>query len=326
MGKIKKIGVLTSGGDAPGMNAAIRAVTRTAIYNGLEVIGIRHGYLGMINANFKPLQAHSVSDTIQRGGTILKTARCEEFRTQEGRKKAYENLRAAEIDGVVVIGGDGSFKGANIFNEEYDIPFVGVPGTIDNDIFGTDYTIGYDTALNTVVQCVDKIRDTASALNRMFFVEVMGAESGHIALYSGIATGAEAIIMPEIKGNARDIRKMLETGNKRKKSSNIIIVAEGDEAGGALAIAERLKPELQDYEIRVSILGHLQRGGSPSALDRVNASRLGNAAVEALLDGQQSVMVGLQNNEIVLVPFRKAVKQHKGLNQHLVDIIDVLNI
>ncbi len=326
MGKIKKIGVLTSGGDAPGMNAAIRAVTRTAIYNGLEVIGIRHGYLGMINANFKPLQAHSVSDTIQRGGTILKTARCEEFRTPEGRKKAYENLRAAEIDGVVVIGGDGSFKGANIFNEEYDIPFVGVPGTIDNDIFGTDYTIGYDTALNTVVQCVDKIRDTASALNRMFFVEVMGAESGHIALYSGIATGAEAIIMPEIKGNARDIRKMLETGNKRKKSSNIIIVAEGDEAGGALAIAERLKPELQDYEIRVSILGHLQRGGSPSALDRVNASRLGNAAVEALLDGQQSVMVGLQNNEIVLVPFRKAVKQHKGLNQHLVDIIDVLNI
>ncbi len=326
MGKIKKIGVLTSGGDAPGMNAAIRAVTRTAIYNGLEVIGIRHGYLGMINANFKPLQAHSVSDTIQRGGTILKTARCEEFRKPEGRKKAYENLRAAEIDGVVVIGGDGSFKGANIFNEEYDIPFVGVPGTIDNDIFGTDYTIGYDTALNTVVQCVDKIRDTASALNRMFFVEVMGAESGHIALYSGIATGAEAIIMPEIKGNARDIRKMLETGNKRKKSSNIIIVAEGDEAGGALAIAERLKPELQDYEIRVSILGHLQRGGSPSALDRVNASRLGNAAVEALLDGQQSVMVGLQNNEIVLVPFRKAVKQHKGLNQHLVDIIDVLNI
>jgi len=326
MGKIKKIGVLTSGGDAPGMNAAIRAVTRTAIYNGLEVIGIRHGYLGMINANFKPLQAHSVSDTIQRGGTILKTARCEEFRKPEGRKKAYENLRAAEIDGVVVIGGDGSFKGANIFNEEYDIPFVGVPGTIDNDIFGTDYTIGYDTALNTVVQCVDKIRDTASALNRMFFVEVMGAESGHIALYSGIATGAEAIIMPEIKGDARDIRKMLETGNKRKKSSNIIIVAEGDEAGGAIAMAEKLRSELQDYEIRVSILGHLQRGGSPSALDRVNASRLGNAAVEALLDGQQSVMVGLQNNEIVLVPFRKAVKQHKGLNQHLVDIIDVLNI
>lgn len=326
MGKINKIGVLTSGGDAPGMNAAIRAVTRTAIYNGLEVIGIRHGYLGMINANFKPLQAHSVSDMIQRGGTMLKTARCEEFKTPEGRKKAYENLKAAEIDGVVIIGGDGSFMGANIFNEEYNIPFVGVPGTIDNDIYGTDYTIGYDTALNTVVQCVDKIRDTASALNRLFFVEVMGAEAGHIALYSGIASGAEAIIMPEIKGDARDIRKMLETGNKRKKSSNIIIVAEGDEAGGAMAIAEKLKDELKDYEVRVSILGHLQRGGSPSALDRVNASRLGNAAIEALLDGQQSVMVGLQNDEIVLVPFRKAVKLHKKLNQGLIDIIDVLNV
>jgi 6-phosphofructokinase 1 len=326
MGKINKIGVLTSGGDAPGMNAAIRAVTRTAIYNGLEVIGIRHGYLGMINANFKPLQAHSVSDMIQRGGTMLKTARCEEFKTPEGRKKAYENLKAAEIDGVVVIGGDGSFMGANIFNEEYNIPFVGVPGTIDNDIYGTDYTIGYDTALNTVVQCVDKIRDTASALNRLFFVEVMGAEAGHIALFSGIASGAEAIIMPEIKGDARDIRKMLETGNKRKKSSNIIIVAEGDEGGGAMAIAEKLKDELKDYEVRVSILGHLQRGGSPSALDRVNASRLGNAAVEALMDGQQSVMVGLQNDEIVLVPFRKAVKLHKKLNQGLIDIIDVLNV
>ena len=326
MGKINKIGVLTSGGDAPGMNAAIRAVTRTAIYNGLEVIGIRHGYLGMINANFKPLQAHSVSDMIQRGGTMLKTARCEAFKTPEGRKKAYENLKAAEIDGVVVIGGDGSFMGANIFNEEFNIPFVGVPGTIDNDIYGTDYTIGYDTALNTVVQCVDKIRDTASALNRLFFVEVMGAEAGHIALYSGIASGAEAIIMPEIKGDARDIRKMLETGNKRKKSSNIIIVAEGDEGGGAMAIAEKLKDELKDYEVRVSILGHLQRGGSPSALDRVNASRLGNAAIEALLDGQQSVMVGLQNDEIVLVPFRKAVKLHKKLNQGLIDIIDVLNI
>ena len=326
MGKINKIGVLTSGGDAPGMNAAIRAVTRTAIYNGLEVIGIRHGYLGMINANFKPLQAHSVSDMIQRGGTMLKTARCDEFKTPEGRKKAYENLKAAEIDGVVVIGGDGSFMGANIFNEEYNIPFVGVPGTIDNDIYGTDYTIGYDTALNTVVQCVDKIRDTASALNRLFFVEVMGAEAGHIALYSGIASGAEAIIMPEIKGDARDIRKMLETGNKRKKSSNIIIVAEGDEGGGAMAIAEKLKDELKDYEVRVSILGHLQRGGSPSALDRVNASRLGNAAVEALMDGQQSVMVGLQNDEIVLVPFRKAVKLHKKLNQGLIDIIDILNV
>ena len=308
------------------MNAAIRAVTRTAIYNGLEVIGIRHGFMGMINANFKPLKAHSVSDTIQRGGTILKTARCEEFKSPQGRKKAYDNLKAAGIDGVVVIGGDGSFTGARLFNEEFDIPMVGVPGTIDNDIYGTDYTIGYDTALNTVVQCVDKIRDTASAHNRMFFVEVMGAEAGHIALFSGIATGAEAIIMPEMRGESRDLRKMIETGNKRKKSSNIIIVAEGDDEGGAIAIAEKLRPDFKDYDIRVSILGHLQRGGSPSALDRVNASRLGNAAVEALLDDQKSVMVGLQNDEIVLVPFRKAVKLHKGLNQHLIDIVDVLNV
>ncbi|NMD01906.1 MAG: ATP-dependent 6-phosphofructokinase, partial [Bacteroidales bacterium] len=219
MGKIRKIGVLTSGGDAPGMNAAIRGVTRTAIFNGIEVVGIRHGYQGLIDANFIPLEASSVSDIIQRGGTILKTARCEAFKTPEGRAKAYNNLKEAQIDGVVVIGGDGSFTGARIFNEEYDLPFVGIPGTIDNDIFGTDYTIGYDTALNTVVEAVDKIRDTASAHNRMFFVEVMGAEAGFIALYSGIATGAEAILIPEIKGEQRDLKKMIEDGNIRKKSS-----------------------------------------------------------------------------------------------------------
>jgi 6-phosphofructokinase len=326
MAKMKKIGVLTSGGDAPGMNAAIRAVVRTAVYNEIEVIGIRHGYQGMINANFKELHSHSVSDIIQRGGTILKTARCEEFRTPEGRKLAYENLKQVQIEGVVVIGGDGSFTGARIFNEEYDIPFVGVPGTIDNDIYGTDYTIGYDTALNTVVEAVDKIRDTASAHNRMFFVEVMGAEAGFIALFSGIATGAEAILIPEIKGEERDLKKMIETGNKRKKSSNIIIVAEGDEEGGAFAIAEKLKDDFKDYDVRVSVLGHLQRGGSPSAMDRVNASRLGHAAVEALLDDQQSVMVGLQNGEIVLVPFRKAVKLHKDVNRDLVALAEILSV
>jgi 6-phosphofructokinase len=326
MAKMKKIGVLTSGGDAPGMNAAIRAVVRTAVYNEIEVIGIRHGYQGMINANFKELHSHSVSDIIQRGGTILKTARCEEFRTPEGRKAAYENLKQAQIEGVVVIGGDGSFTGARIFNEEYDIPFVGVPGTIDNDIYGTDYTIGYDTALNTVVEAVDKIRDTASAHNRMFFVEVMGAEAGFIALFSGIATGAEAILIPEIKGEERDLKKMIETGNKRKKSSNIIIVAEGDEEGGAFAIAEKMKDDFKDYDVRVSVLGHLQRGGSPSAMDRVNASRLGHAAVEALLDDQQSVMVGLQNGEIVLVPFRKAVKLHKDVNRNLVTLAEILSV
>jgi 6-phosphofructokinase 1 len=326
MGKIKKIGVLTSGGDSPGMNAAIRGVTRTAIYNGLEVVGIRQGYAGMINADFIMLDAPGVSDIIQRGGTILKTARCEEFRTPEGRLKAYNNLKSAGIDGVVVIGGDGSFTGARIFNEEHDIPFVGIPGTIDNDIYGTDYTIGYDTALNTVVEAVDKIRDTASAHNRMFFVEVMGAEAGFIALYSGIASGAEAIIIPETNGEERDLIKMIRNGNSRKKTSNIIIVAEGDKGGGAFAIAEHVKDEFKDYDIRVSVLGHLQRGGSPSAIDRVNASRLGHAAVEALLDDQKSVMVGISNGEIVLVSFRRAVKLHKDVNHSLVDLARILSV
>ncbi|MGB4293096.1 MAG: ATP-dependent 6-phosphofructokinase, partial [Bacteroidales bacterium] len=263
---------------------------------------------------------------IQRGGTILKTARCEEFRTPEGRQKAYENLKAAQIDGVVVIGGDGSFTGARLFNEEYDIPFVGVPGTIDNDIYGTDYTIGYDTALNTVIQAVDKIRDTASAHDRMFFIEVMGADAGFIALYSGIATGAEAIIIPEVKGEERDLKKILFDGNKRKKSSNLIIVAEGDEEGGAFAWAEKFKNEYPDINIRVTVLGHLQRGGSPTAIDRVNASRLGSAAVEALLDDQKSVMVGLQNDEIVLVPFSKAIKLHKDVNRDLLTLARILSI
>jgi 6-phosphofructokinase 1 len=326
MGKIKRIGVLTSGGDAPGMNAAIRAVTRTGVFYDLEVIGIRHGFQGLINGNFKPLKAYSVSDIIQRGGTILKTARSEEFRTPEGRRAAYVNLREAGIDGVVCIGGDGTFTGAGIFSEEYDIPFVGVPGTIDNDIYGTDYTIGYDTALNTVVEAVDKIRDTASAHNRMFFVEVMGAEAGFIALNSGISTGAEAIIIPELKGEGKNLKALIETGNRRKKSSNIIIVAEGDEEGGAIAIANKLKDDFKDYDVRVTVLGHLQRGGSPSAIDRVNASRLGNAAVEALLDDQKSVMVGLQNDTIVLVPFRKAVKLHKTISPALLELSNILSV
>ena len=326
MGKIKIVGVLTSGGDSPGMNSAIRGVTRTAIYNGLKVIGIKQGYLGMINGDFMPMESSSVSDIIQRGGTILKTARCEEFKTQEGRQNAYDNMKNAQIDGVVVIGGDGSFTGARLFNEEHDIPFVGIPGTIDNDIYGTDYTIGYDTALNTVVEAVDKIRDTASAHNRMFFVEVMGAEAGFIALYSGIATGAEAIIIPETSGEERDLKKIIEIGNTRKKSSNIIIVAEGDKGGGAFAIAEKVKDDFKEYDIRVSVLGHLQRGGSPSAIDRVNASRLGHAAVEALLDDQKSVMVGISNGEITLVSFRRAVKLHKDVNHSLVELARILSV
>jgi 6-phosphofructokinase 1 len=326
MSKMRRIGVLTSGGDAPGMNAAIRGVVRTAVYNGIEVMGIRHGYQGLIAANFISLNSESVSDTIQRGGTLLKTARCEEFKSMEGRQKAFNNLKEAQIDGVVVIGGDGSFTGARIFNEEYDIPFVGIPGTIDNDIYGTDYTIGYDTALNTVIQAVDKIRDTASAHNRMFFVEVMGAEAGFIALYSGIATGAEAIIIPEVRGEAGSLKAQIAEGNRRRKSSNIVIVAEGDEEGGAFALAERVKEDFRDYDVRVIVLGHIQRGGSPSAIDRVNASRLGNAAVEALIDDQKSVMVGILNDEITLVPFRKAVKLHKDVNRDLVELAKILSV
>jgi 6-phosphofructokinase 1 len=324
MTKFKKIGVLTSGGDAPGMNAAIRAVVRTAIYNNLEVIGIREGYKGMIEKLFTPLWANDVSDIIQRGGTILKTARCKEFMHEEGRKKAYDNLREIGIDGVVVIGGDGTFTGARIFNEEYDIPFVGIPGTIDNDIYGTDYTIGYDTALNTVVEAVDKIRDTASAHTRMFFVEVMGAEAGFIALRSGVATGAEAIVIPETHNEGDKLDELLESG-RRQKASNLVIVAEGDEGGGAYALAEKYKKKYPNYDIRITVLGHLQRGGSPSAFDRVTASRLGHAAVEALTDDQKSVMVGIQNNAISLVPFRKAVKLHKDVSRELLEIAEILS-
>ncbi len=323
MTRIKKIAVMTSGGDAPGMNAAIRAVTRTAIYNKLEVIGIREGYRGMIEKSFMPLWSNDVSDIIQRGGTILKTARCMEFKTSEGRQIAYNNLKEIGVNGVVVIGGDGTFTGARIFNEEFDIPLVGIPGTIDNDLYGTDYTIGYDTALNTVVEAVDKIRDTASAHNRMFFIEVMGAEAGFIALRSGIASGAEAIIIPEVSDEVEKLNHLLESG-RRQRASNIVIVAEGDKEGGAYALAGRVKESYPGYDIRITVLGHLQRGGSPSAFDRVTASRLGYAAVEALMDDQKSVMVGLQNNEIVLIPFRKAIKLHKSVSRSLLEIAEVL--
>ncbi|MBS0011112.1 MAG: 6-phosphofructokinase [Bacteroidales bacterium] len=323
MARINKIGVLTSGGDAPGMNAAIRAVTRTAIYNNIEVIGIKEGYRGMIEKLFTPLWSNDVSDIIQRGGTILKTARCMEFKTAEGRQIAYNNLKEIGLNGLIVIGGDGTFTGARIFNEEFDIPLIGIPGTIDNDLYGTDYTIGYDTALNTVVQAVDKIRDTASAHNRMFFVEVMGAEAGFIALRSGIATGAEAIIIPEVTDEVEKLNHLLESG-RRQRASNIVIVAEGDEGGGAYKLANDVKEHYPNYDIRITVLGHVQRGGSPSAFDRVTASRLGYAAVEALMDDQKSTMVGIQNNEIVLVPFRKAIKLHKNVNRSLLEIADVL--
>lgn len=326
MTKIKKIGVLTSGGDAPGMNAAIRAVTRTGIYNRLKVIGIRHGYEGMIHGHFKELKSFSVSDIIQKGGTILKTARSKAFRTVEGRKQAYEKLKAEGIDAVVVIGGDGTLAGARKFSEEFDIPFVGIPGTIDNDIFGTDYTIGYDTALNTVIDAIDKIRDTASSHNRLFFIEVMGKDAGFIAFRSGIACGAEAILVPELKGQVEGLKDFLEKGFKRKKSSNIIIVAEGDESGGAFAIAKKVKKDFMDYDVRVSILGHIQRGGTPSAYDRVTASLFGHAAVEALLDDQKSVMVGMDNGEISHVTFNKAIKKEKTLDLERLEIAEILSI
>ena len=327
MPKIKKIAVLTSGGDAPGMNAAIRAVTRTALYNDMEVVGIRHGYHGMIFKHFTNLKAHSVSDILARGGTILKTARSKEFMTADGRKQAYENLKSENIDAVVVIGGDGSLTGARVFCDEfYDIPFIGLPGTIDNDIYGTDYTIGYDTAKNTVVDAVDKIRDTASSHNRLFFVEVMGRDAGFIALNTGIACGAEAILIPEVEGQVEGLKDYLEKGYKRKKSSNIIIVAEGETSGGAFQIAEKVKEEFSDYSVRVSILGHIQRGGTPSAYDRVSASKLGYEAVQALLDDQKSVMVGFHNNEIDLVPFRKVIKLKKRVDPAELEMADVLSI
>jgi 6-phosphofructokinase 1 len=319
---IKKIGVLTSGGDAPGMNAAIRAVVRAAIHHNLEVVGIRRGYKGMIDGDFIPLLSKDVSNIIQRGGTILGTARSEEFRTEEGRRKAYGNLIGAGINACIVIGGDGSFQGAGIFSSEYDIPFVGVPGTIDNDLFGTDYTIGYDTALNTVVEAVDRIRDTASAHDRMFFIEVMGRGAGFIALHSGIACGAEAILIPEVDGQEEALNDYLK--NQNNKSSNIILVAEGNNVGGAEHIANEIMVKYPEYDVRVNVLGHMQRGGSPSAFDRFLASRLGVAAVDALIDNQRSIMVGFVNHDIVHVPFNKTINASKNLNKILLDVADIL--
>jgi len=324
--KLQRIGVFTSGGDAPGMNAAIRAVTRAAISHGLEVMGIRHGYEGMIGDDFIPLHSNDVSNIINQGGTILKTARSKEFRTSEGREKAYKNLVKHDIDGVVVIGGDGSFTGALVFSQEYNIPFVGIPGTIDNDMFGTEYTIGYDTAQNTVVEAVDKIKDTASSHGRIFFVEVMGREAGLLALNSGIAVGAEVILIPESKEQHEELKRFLSKGYKTKETSGIIIVAEGDETGGAIKIAEEVTKEHPDLDVRVSILGHIQRGGSPSAKDRIAATKMGVAAVDALLDDQKSVMIGLQNDKTVLVPFNKAVKLHHSIDETLIEIQRVINI
>lgn len=322
---MKKIAVFTSGGDSPGMNACIRAVVRSGIYRGLEVVGITHVYEGMIEGRFIAMNSGSVSGIIQRGGTILKTARSKRFMTDEGMKQAYENLKKENIDGVVAIGGDGTFRGAVEFNKTYNVPFVGIPGTIDNDLAGTDYTLGFDTAINTVVEAVDKIRDTAASHDRLFFVEVMGRDAGSIALLSGISVGAEAILIPETKTHVDTLINTLRKGWQRNKTSMIVIVAEGDEAGGAYKIAEMVNKEFSSIETRITVLGHIQRGGNPTCNDRVLASRLGVASVEALLDGRKQEMIGLVNNEISYTPFSQAVKQ-QIINQGLLKIAEILSM
>lgn len=322
---MKKIAVFTSGGDSPGMNACIRAVVRTCIFHKIEVMGILRGYDGMIKNDFIPLYSKSVANIIQLGGTILKTARSKEFSTEAGRKKAIENLKKNGIDGIVAIGGDGTLRGAEALSKECSVKMVGCPGTIDNDLIGTDFTIGYDTAINTVVQAVDRLRDTAESHDRLFFVEVMGRDAGLIALRAGIAVGAEAILMPETKTDVTDLVHRLK--NKRKnKNSKIIMIAEGDEAGGAFSIAEKVKKELPEYDIRVTILGHIQRGGSPSAMDRVHSSRMGFSAVEALIAGKSNVMIGIIDKRIAYTPFDKAIKHNEILNKELLRMLEILSI
>lgn len=319
---MKKIAVLTSGGDAPGMNACIRAVVRTAMCKNLEVIGIMKGYKGLIEGEFKKLESHSVSNIIQLGGTILRSSRSEQFRTLEGRKRAYENLKKQGIEGLVAIGGDGTFKGAHIFMQEHDIPIVGVPGTIDNDLFGTDFTIGYDTAINTAMDAIDKIKDTAHSHDRLFFIEVMGRDAGFIALRTGIATGAEAVLIPETKTNIDTLIETLEIGVK--KNSSIVVVAEGDELGGALKIAKDVANRFDNYDIRVSILGHMQRGGKPSCMERVRASRFGMEAVNALLMGLRDVMIGQIHNDIAYTPFERAIKHSQEMNPLMLEMLEIL--
>lgn len=324
MKQLKRIGVFTSGGDAPGMNAAVRAVVRTGIYHHLEVFGIYRGYEGMIDGEISQLDNISVANIIQRGGTILKTARSERFRTPEGRQIAYENLKKHDIEALVIIGGDGSFRGGLELFKSYDIKVIGVPGTIDNDLYGTDFTIGYDTAINTVVEAVDKLRDTAASHNRLFFVEVMGRDAGFIALRSGIAVGAEDILVPETKTHIEDLIKKLEQGRRKNKMSGIIIVAEGDDSGGAFEVARQVKERFPHFDTRVTIIGHLQRGGSPTCMDRVLASRLGHQAVEGLRKGENGVMVGQVNGDIVYVPFAKATKHHLDINRKMLNMARIL--
>lgn len=323
---MKRVAIFTSGGDAPGMNACIRAAVRGAIYHNIEIYGIYRGYDGMIEGDYEPLTSRSVSNIIQKGGTILKSARSKRFKTAEGRKQAYEQLKKTGIEGIIAIGGDGTFTGAKIFHEEYGIPTVGAPGTIDNDLYGTDYTIGFDTAVNTALEAIDKIRDTADSHNRLFFIEVMGRDSGYIAIRSGIGGGAELVMVPETQTSINDVIKTLQDGWNRKKTSSIVVVAEGDEEGNAMEIAEKVKKHIPNKDVKVSILGHIQRGGTPSAQDRILASQLGLSALEGLLDGRHNVMSGVMNNEIVFTSFEECISKNKQLNANLVRMVKVLSV
>jgi 6-phosphofructokinase 1 len=324
---MKRIAVFTSGGDAPGMNACIRAVVRGAVYHGIDVFGIRRGYNGMINGDIFQMSSHSVSNIVQRGGTILKSARSKEFMTPEGRAKAHDQLLKFGIEGLVAIGGNGTFTGATLFFDEYGIPTVGAPGTIDNDLYGTDYTIGFDTAVNTALEAIDKIRDTADSHDRIFFIEVMGRDSGYIAIQSGIAGGAELVMVPEVLTPISEVVETLKAGWSRQKSSSIIIVAEGEEEGNASEIAEKIRSQVQpDIDMRVTTLGHIQRGGIPTAYDRILASRLGLGALEGLMNGEKNVMAGVVNNELVYTPFKDTIRLPKPINEDLLRMVKILSV
>lgn len=326
MHNIECVGILTSGGDSPGMNAAIRAVTRAAIFHGFKVKGIMRGYKGLISGEIVPFETQNVSNIIQQGGTILKSARSKEFRTLEGRQAAYDNMKREGIDALVIIGGDGSLAGAREFASEFNVPIVGIPATIDNDLYGTDTTLGYDTALNTIMEAVDKIRDTATSHERLFFIEVMGRNAGFLALNGAIATGAEAAIIPEIATEVDQLKQLIQNGFRKSKNSSIVLVAESELTGGALGLAERVKKEYPQYDVRVTILGHIQRGGSPTAADRILATRMGEMAIMALMDEQRNVMMGISNNEFVYVPFAKAIRKDKPIDRDLLNTVKILSI
>lgn len=324
---IKKVGVLTSGGDSPGMNAAIRAVVRASVFHKIECVGIYRGFEGLIEGDFEDLDARSVKNMINRGGTFLKSARSDEFRKESGRKSAYSNLKNAQVDALIVIGGDGTFRGAAAFSKEFDFPVIGIPGTIDNDINGTDFTIGYDTALNTVVEAIDKIRDTAHSHNRLFLVEVMGRDAGDLALNAGVGAGAEEILIPEENIGKGKLINSLKRSKEAGKTSSIIVVSEGDQIGkNIFKLADYIEENLKGYEVRVTVLGHIQRGGSPSCFDRVLASRLGVFAIDALMNGESNVMIGIKNHQVLSVPFSEAIKKDTEIDYELIRVSDIVSL